>query len=334
MMRLTTSGIITNFYYIINMYRVEKYNEIFKKDWDNFVRGSKNGTFILLRDYMDYHKDKFHDNSLLVYKNNKLIILLPANRFQNTLYSHQGLTYGGFIMSKSVSTIDVLEAFKLILSILINEGFDKFIYKPIPYIYHKIPAQEDLYALFRYNAKVTGCQLSSAIFQRNKLKFTESRKSGIRKAKSNNVQICETDDFTLFWEVLTNNLLKIYNTKPVHTLYEISYLKSLFPDNIKLFITINGDKVTGGTVVYISDMTVHIQYIAASDEGKSSGVLDLLFDYLINEKYLSKPFFDFGYSTENSGSILNESLIFQKEGFGGRGVVYYTFEFELNTISL
>ena len=39
--------------------------------------------------------------------------------------------------------------------------------------------------------------------------------------------------------------------------------------------------------------------------------------------------FDFGQSTENSGYILNENLIFQKEGFGGRGVMYNVYEYTI-----
>ena len=34
-------------------------------------------------------------------------------------------------------------------------------------------------------------------------------------------------------------------------------------------------------------------------------------------------------STENMGNVLNESLIFQKEGFGGRGVIYDIYEYNL-----
>jgi hypothetical protein len=36
-----------------------------------------------------------------------------------------------------------------------------------------------------------------------------------------------------------------------------------------------------------------------------------------------------GASNEEGGKVLNASLIYQKEGFGGRGVVYDTYEWEL-----
>ena len=74
---------------------------------------------------------------------------------------------------------------------------------------------------------------------------------------------------------------------------------------------------------------IHTQYISASVEGKELGVLDLMFDFLINREYVNYPIFDFGQSTEDMGHILNEPLIFQKEGFGGRGMIYDIYEYNL-----
>ena len=61
-----------------------------KEEWDAFVRTSRNGTFLLLRDYMDYHADRFTDCSLMFYREGKLMALLPANlrKEEQTIYSH------------------------------------------------------------------------------------------------------------------------------------------------------------------------------------------------------------------------------------------------------
>ena len=94
-------------------------------------------------------------------------------------------------------------------------------------------------------------------------------------------------------------------------------------------MTYNEDQPLGGTLLYLTKQVVHTQYISANIAGKESGALDLLFDYLINQKYTDYPYFDFGQSTEEMGNILNESLIFQKEGFGGRGITYDVYEYGL-----
>lgn len=314
------------------MYEIRRYNQSDKLAWNKFVQSAKNPSMLFERDYMDYHSDRFTDYSLIVYHKGKICAVLPANEKECILYSHQGLTYGGLIMSMKLGTSDVLSIFRAINDYLESQGIKKVIYKPTPYIYHELPAQEDLYALFRLtNAQVVGRQISSTIYLHNKIKFTESRKSGIRKAKKSGISVRRSDDFGAFWKILESNLHDKYGVKPVHTYEEIKLLSSLFPERIRLYSAISKDgDMLGATVIYIiNNRVIHTQYISASHEGKELGALDLLFDYLINEEFKDYQIFDFGQSTEQRGSILNESLIFQKEGFGGRGVLYDIYEYDL-----
>lgn len=312
------------------MFEIVKYTREYKDCWNQFVLNSKNSAFLFLRDYMDYHSNRFDDNSLLFYKTHKLYALLPANKVKKTLYSHQGLTYGGLIYNSKATTLDIVELVAIMNEYLRNEGFEKVIYKPIPFIYHINPAQEDLYALFREcDAKIIGRNISSTIIQTNKIKFTESRKSGIRKALANNITVGMSNDLSIFWDILNTNLKNKYGVSPVHTLSEIELLQSKFPQNIKLYLAYKDGVAIGGTLLYITKQVVHTQYISANLEGKEMGALDLLFDYLINQEYVNFPYFDFGQSTEQMGIILNTSLIFQKEGFGGRGICYDIYEYKL-----
>ena len=55
----------------------------------------------------------------------------------------------------------------------------------------------------------------------------------------------------------------------------------------------------------------------------------MVMDYLINQQYTDKEYFDFGISTEDNGRYLNEGLITQKQEFGGRGVVYDFYELKV-----
>ena len=312
------------------MFDIELYSLEKQVIWNNFVNDSKNGTFLFNRNYMDYHSDRFQDCSAMVYRKGQLYCMFPANREEDVLWSHHGLTYGGMIMNSKVTVSELLEVWALMNHFYREQGIRKVIYKTIPFIYHQLPAQEDLYALFRCcHAKMIGRNISSTIVQRPKLKFTESRKSGIRKAKSQGIRICSCDDFVSFWQILSDNLNNKYGVAPVHTLDEILLLHSRFPQNIQLYMTYNEDQPLGSTLLYLTKQVVHTQYISANIAGKESGALDLLFDYLINQKYTDYPYFDFGQSTEEMGNILNESLIFQKEGFGGRGVTYDVYEYGL-----
>jgi hypothetical protein len=302
-------------------------------EWNQFLQNSKNGTFLFDRNYMDYHADRFHDYSLMVYRKGKLYALFPANYVDKVIYSHQGLTYGGIILNAKATAGDVLAAFSSINAFLQEQGFIKVIYKAIPYIYHSIPAQEDLYALFRLNARIIGRNISSTIYQSNKVKFIESRKSGIRKALTNNVTVKMSNDLDVFWHILDTNLKNKYGVAPVHTLEEMRLLQSRFPQRIKLYIAYQNEEAIGGTLLYITKQVVHTQYISASLKGKELGALDLMFDFIINREYAGFPYFDFGQSTERMGNILNEALIFQKEGFGGRGMCYDIYEYDIDNNS-
>lgn len=309
---------------------IRRYRREDKELWNFFVSKARNATFLFDRNYMDYHADRFDDNSFMFYHKGKLKAVLPANVAGDTLYSHKGLTYGGLLLDKKATVEDVLECFDSLNSWLRENGISKVVYKALPWIYQQYPSEEDLYALtWKCKAQLISRDISSSIVIDNKLKFAESRKSGIRKALSLNIEVGESNDVDGFWHVLEDNLGNRYNAKPVHTANEMKLLMSRFPNNIKLYVAKMNGEIVGGTLIYVTPQVVHTQYISASVEGKKHGALDLLFDYIINKVYANCRYFDFGKSTEQGGAYLNEPLIFQKEGFGGRGVCYDWYQWEL-----
>ena len=309
---------------------IRRYRREDKELWNSFVSKARNATFLFDRNYMDYHVDRFDDNSFMFYHKGKLKAVLPANVAGDTLYSHQGLTYGGLLLDKKATVEDVLECFDSLNSWLRENGISKVVYKALPWIYQQYPSEEDLYALtWKCKAQLISRDISSSIVIDNKLKFAESRKSGIRKALSLNIEVGESHDVDGFWHVLEDNLGNRYNAKPVHTASEMKLLMSRFPNNIRLYVAKMNGEIVGGTLIYVTPQVVHTQYISASVEGKKHGALDLLFDYIINKVYANCRYFDFGKSTEQGGAYLNEPLIFQKEGFGGRGVCYDWYQWEL-----
>lgn len=309
---------------------IRRYRREDKELWNSFVSKARNATFLFDRNYMDYHADRFDDNSFMFYHKGKLKAVLPANVAGDTLYSHQGLTYGGLLLDKKATVEDVLECFDSLNSWLRENGKSKVVYKALPWIYQQYPSEEDLYALtWKCKAQLISRNIASTIVIDNKLKFAESRKSGIRKALSLNIEVGESNDVDGFWHVLEDNLGNRYNAKPVHTASEMKLLMSRFPNNIRLYVAKMNGEIVGGTLIYVTPQVVHTQYISASVEGKKHGALDLLFDLIINKVYANCRYFDFGKSTEQGGAYLNEPLIFQKEGFGGRGVCYDWYQWEL-----
>ena len=317
---------------------IVQYTNVQAAEWDSFVRESKNGTFLLERSFMDYHSDRFQDCSLMIYEDNLLIGLFPANWEEkgHIVWSHQGLTYGGLVLSEDATQLQVLQMLQSILfwySDFLQA--ERMIYKPIPYIYSNCASSEDLYALFRAGARLKSRGVSSAVAMTNPLRMRKLRVRGAKKAIDNGLYIdrmSEEDWPTLhaFWEVLTEVLETRHGVAPVHTEQEMALLMTRFPQQIKLYLVRKERRVLAGCVVFITRQVAHIQYIAASEEGRELGALDLLFRHMINERFKQMAYVDFGISTERGGMYLNEGLVFQKEGFGARTVCYDIYELEID----
>ena len=316
------------------------YGPALKAIWNDAIGQARNATFLFHRDFMDYHRDRFEDCSLLfVSSKGKTLAALPANinREAQRIDSHGGLTYGGLLLTKGVHLTEVKEMLNQLAEIYLEMGAKTLRYKPIPHIYHSYPTEEDLYWLFRSEATLTARAVSTCIDLKEALPFSTLRKRKIRKAQEMHPRIMEGgyECWESYWKILSDVLLRHHQTHPVHSLTEILSLAKAFPEQIRLFTLHNETECLAGCVVFDCNTTIHIQYIAASDEGREQGALDYLFDYLINHyKKLGKRYFDFGISTENGGTVLNEGLLFQKEGFGGRAICYDTYDIDLNKLAV
>lgn len=312
------------------MFEIVRYTSDRSDEWNQFVAESKNGTFLFDRRYMDYHSDRFNDHSLLFYLGNRLLAVLPAHQSGDTLCSHNGLTYGGLVMSPRLTVVQTMHLFRELNDYLRAEGIRHVSYKCIPWIYYRISAEEDLYALYHEcHARIIARDFATNIFQSGGLRWERVRRRGVMRAQKTGVCVERSDNYAAFWDVLTHNLQTKYGVKPVHTLQEIELLHSRFPQNIVLYQAVKNGAVLGGVVLYITPQVVHAQYSSATPEGKMLGAIDLLYDRIFSD-YRDYPYFDFGRSTENpDGSGLNEQLVFQKEGFGGRGLCYDIYEYDL-----
>lgn len=315
-----------------------RYTSEKQAEWDAFVKGSKNGTFLFMRPYMDYHSDRFRDHSLMYYNDkSQLIAIMPANERDNILYSHQGLTYGGLVLSLKTKTIQVMDMFDMTISYLRERGFTEWQYKQMPTCYHRYPSEEDEYALWRHHAEITSCGVSSTMLLEKYTTFNSHIVNSRKRSYHGNLTrmgyvIERNASLCDFWPVLTQNLLISHNLAPVHSLDEIQRLQDKFPQNIECVVARNPQgEVEAGAVLYKDNAVVHTQYLSASIQGKQRKAMDYLILEIINRIIKEDRFkiFDFGISTEDHGNFLNEGLISQKEGFGGRGVVYKNYSLRI-----
>ena len=308
-------------------YTVKAYQKNDFEIWNEFVLEAKNATFLFHRNFMEYHEERFSDCSLMVYESDHLVALLPANRNEAIVYSHQGLTYGGLIYKDSCKLTSVIAAFAAILKYLEAAGVVTLQIKTLPSIYHKNPAEELHYALFLTKATLIRRDVLAVIGCSAGFALKKVRKRGLLRARHHQLVVKEEQDFNSFWnEILVPNLNQRHQVEPVHNINEIHYLKSCFPQAIRQFNVYYEGVIVAGTTIFETETVAHCQYISKYEKGLNLGSLDFLYHYLLTEVYPDKRFFDFGISTESNGLLLNEGLSYWKESFGASAIVHDFYE--------
>jgi hypothetical protein len=314
------------------MVTVEQYTEDKEPEWNAFLDGAKNSTFLFHRDYMGYHADRFNDHSLMLYEDGKLRALLPADlRSDGVVVSHGGLTYGGFVFCRDVHLVTALGFIRSALAYLQGEGILLLKYKALPSFYRSTPSEEVDYALFLLGARLYRRDATLTIDLHNLPPFAKGRKYEISKARRAGIVVEETRDFGPFWsEALVPNLMEQHGLAPVHTVEEISLLASRFPYNIRQFCAYAGGALAAGVTMYETEDVAHSQYIGLNDAARRTGALSFLMAHLILEVYTDKRYFDIGVSTEKDGRWLNAGLVAWKEGLRGRCFCHDFYEIDTN----
>lgn len=307
------------------------YSPQFAREWNGFVDASRNGTFLLRRDYMDYHSDRFRDASLIATLKGRPVALLPACVLPDgTLSSHAGLTYGGWVLPPAhLDGAAILALFGQWIDYARAAGYSAIDYKPVPTVFQSSPSQEDIYALWRCGFSLSAVNLSSAIDLRRPWKFNMSKRQQLRKAQACGITVTECTDFAPFWQILGDCLAERHDAAPVHSLAEIQLLASRFPHNIRLFVVSDSQGPQAGVCVYDTGLVAHSQYAATSPRARSRYYLTALYHHLLSETFAHRDFFDFGTSNEQGGRLLNAGLLNQKYSMGATGVVYQRFSLTL-----
>lgn len=316
-------------------YTVRLYKEADFENWNAFIDKAKNATFLFHRNFMEYHKDRFTDYSLIVESDNKWVAVLPANVVENQVFSHQGLSYGGLIYGEKIKLAAVLEIFKTVLIFLAKNKIETFQVKLMPSFYADFPSDELNYILFLLNAKLTRRDTHAIINLQKPFYITKGRMEGVSKANKHKLMVREETNFEGFWnQILIPNLAETHDAKPVHSLNEIEYLHHRFPNNIRQFNVYDGDKLVAGTTIFETKNVAHAQYISGNEDKGKLGSVDFLYNHLITNVFHKKQIFDFGISNINEGKTLNAGLSFWKESFGAHIVTQDFYEVNTSNVAL
>ena len=315
---------------------IKRYSNVFYNEWNKIVISSKNSSLLQLRSFIEYHKDNFKDHSCIIYKGNKPLYVFPASEHGDEIRSHGGLTFGGLIMPFSAKSLEVISVIDSLFSYYRNLRFKSIIYKPTPYIYQKVPSEEDIFAINQLNASLYRYDISYVIDRNNPRKFSYLRRRKIQLAIKKNVTciIYNNSNITnnileIFFKILCQSLEK-FNTYPVHSIDEIKYLMNKHYENIYLYIAVESNEIIAGSLVFRYHQTTHTQYMATTIRGRETGALDLVISTILEKEPIQVRYISFGRSCKDKESPnLNEGLVFQKEGFGASAVMFNQYKIEV-----
>jgi hypothetical protein len=299
--------------------------------WNALVAASANGTFLLDRRFMDYHAERFDDASLMVERKGRLVAVLPANRHGERVTSHAGLSYGGLVLAKPLGGAATLALLQALQRHWQAAGVRELLYKTVPSIYHRLPCEDDRWALWRCGAELVRRDVLSVIGP-TPAHWPPRRRRAITQAARHRPSLMlavhrEGDagigaTWAEYWALLEGELQARHGRRPVHSLAEIRLLAGRFPAEIGLRVARWNGEVVAGLVLFETPTVSHLQYMAANARGRRCAALDLLLEQAITDAQAGGRWFDFGHSNEDEGRVLNAGLAFYKESFGASTVVH------------
>ena len=315
----------------INKYKKEQLNE-----WDEFVGGSNNGTIFQKQKFINYHIDrKFVDHSLIIKNKGKIVGLLPATIKNNILYSHPGTSYGGLVLSKNIEFSIINDIIQELDNYCINKKLQSIFLINSPSIYYKELDDSLDYLLQWNNFQKKEVYISHAVNIQETTKMSNLLKKRKRRYLNNDdglnaLEFKESNKFDEFYTILQKSKEK-FQTKPTHSLEELNELKKIFPDAIKLLLTIKNNSVIGGSLVFFANDKISlIFYNTILEEMRNSQISMLqLYKCMELSKKHGYSIVDFGVShTPEAKDPLAPkfSLINFKEQFNAKGVLRIAYQ--------
>lgn len=319
-----------------NSFNVEALHETPIADdekWDDFLRDSICPSFLHSRRFLNHHEDRFRDQSLVVYRDEEIVGLLPAAEDptdERRVVSHPGATYGGVVTNGSIGPDAMLGVVQAISGYFAGQGYEELMYRSVPFFYYLRPYSLDVFALKTCGAQLVFQDLAATIDLTNRGHVRERRRRDIRSRLRRGLEIEHGAHLSAScWSVVVDNRHERFGVDPVHSQDEIELITRLFPEQVLWSAAVWESEVVATTIVFRMGTTDHLQYMANSELGRQTHALDALVEDAIQQAVgAGKRYFDFGKSSKD-GRDLNASLHAYKESFGAGTTTYDQYELPL-----
>jgi hypothetical protein len=297
--------------------RIVPFSEVWRSRWDTHVRTARNGHFLFEQGFLDHHRDRFDDACLLFCRGERIVFVLPAHRIGDRLVSHGGLPFAGLIASPKARHADTVEAFDILAAWMAGENLRTLDYRPVPWPYHSLVFEDDLYELHRRGASLASMKLSAGYPGTAQLSIP-SEGTGVR--------VCT--DLPFFWRELESFLARKHYRPPVHTAAQMAFLLQRFPDNITLFTLHLGTDLLAGALYFFSSRVARVQYLfhTPAAEKLDKRISQLLDIGIFQNPAWQRPWIDLGTSMDPVHGRLHAPLLTYKENCGARAFTLHTWE--------
>lgn len=317
--------------------KIVEYTQSQKGEWNAFIAESNNGTIFHNMDFLSYHPvGKFDDRSLMFYKGERLIAVIPMAVFANgdklIVKSPYGASFGGIVEPPYMRFRRSEQIVEAMMCYFRDNDFHEVCITAPPTFYHRLQNNYVEFCMLKKGFSFHRREITSIIPLegiKNPFRFFEKRaKNAVRKAQKCSVTIVgDSKDYEAFYEILLETKKK-HNAMPTHTLKELKRIARLIPNYVKLDIAyLNDEPIAGCYYILSNPQVIDIFYTCYRNNFANISPLSLLLCYGIKwAKTAGFKYVDFGTSTKDMAP--RSSLIMFKEGFGATGTLSDAYKWE------
>jgi len=301
--------------------------------WEAFVAAANNGTMFHYLKFLSYHpQNRFKNFHCIIKEKTNIIALFPAVEKEKTIISHQGASYGGFVLKNRLGIHKVCIMVEHLTKYFKEKGYKRIILTQTPLIYYTEPNQYIDFALLKNGFRYLKREITAVIplsCAEPLMTFHSDARRSTKKALREGVYVKISDDFKTFYKILEHNLGMRHNVSPTHTIEELLKLKRLFPEEIILFAAYLKERMIGGVVLFNTNKNVTLAFYISHDEKfQNYRPINLLFYEIIKwGRNRGIRFLDLGTFTLNMEP--NWGLGRFKEKHNARGFLRDTYEITL-----
>jgi lipid II:glycine glycyltransferase (peptidoglycan interpeptide bridge formation enzyme) len=191
----------------------------------------------------------------MIYKNDKLISIIPGAVQGDAFKSPTGASFGGFVVEKDIGIEDVDNIVKTFIKYCAANLIKEIYLTPPMQIYYDTWNESVEYSL-HYNHFVQISSLYSSVIDFSRIRSKEDldikTRYNINKSHKMGVRIQESKDFDSFYPILLKNKEK-FDVKPTHTLEELKKIDRLNPDSMILFMAYYKETPIAGQLLFIAN---------------------------------------------------------------------------------